>query len=285
MNARLRNLQLGRGWLGWMVVLLALPGCQAFYAYRPVPVLTIDAETKQPIAGAEVHLSYPVSRPPYAPSESLGAAGLDGVARLQAAPYGEGGVMIEASAPDYLGEQAFLTTDQVQAIDRAGFFEDVAKRRPAITVALYKGPKPCVEFVVPTSYRGRITATVQIKPETPVLPGQRCFGCDVPASGEIAVVGPMLLERVQPCDFHAWYIYCPLPERPDDVLTVGFWWLKSERNSHIFYVGTRSEYDAERRAIQWEDRLENRPSSSGKGGGQGKRGRKGGGDPSTTGGS
>jgi hypothetical protein len=262
--------------------MLVLPGCQAFYAYRPVPVLTIDAETKQLIAAAEVHITYPASKPPYCPSESLGTTGLDGVARLQAAPYGEGGVMIEATAKDYLSEQTFLTTENVQAIDRAHFFEDVLKRSAVVTVALYKGPKPSVEFVVPTSYRGRIKATVQIRPDVPCPFGQRCFAYAVPDSGEVAVIGPALLQRVMPCDFHAKSAEGQLPERPNDVLTVGFWWLKSDRNSHLFCIGTQSEYDAERRAIQWDDRIENRPSS-GKGGG--KRGRKGGGDPTAPGGS
>lgn len=276
MDSRLRSLQFVIG------VLLALPGCQAFYAYRPVPVLTIDAETKQPIPAAEVHISYPVSKPPYCPSESLGTTGPDGVARLQAAPYGEGGVMIEAAAKDYLSDQTFLTTENVQAIDRAHFFEDVLKRPPVVTVALYKGPKPSVEFVVPTSYRGRIKATMQIRPDTACPLGQRCFAYAVPDSGEVAVSGPRLLQRVQPCDFHAKSGDSALPERPDDLATVGFWWLKSDRNFHLFCVGTRTEYDAERRAIQWEDRIENRPSS---GKGSGKRGRKGGSDPTALGGS
>jgi hypothetical protein len=281
-NARLPNLPLGRGWLGPVVVLLALPGCQAFYAYRPIPVLTIDAETKQPIPAAEVHITYPMSKPPYSPTESLGPTERDGIARLQAAPYGEGGITIEATAKDYLSGQTFLTTENVQAIDRAHFFEDVLKRPPAVTVALYKGPQPSVEFIVPASYRGRIKATMQIRPDAACPPGQRCFAYAVPDSGEVAVSGPMLLQRVQPCDFHAKSGDSPLPERPNDLATVGFWWLKSDRNFHIFCVGTQSEYDAERRAVQWEDRIENRPASSGKGGGQGKHGRKSGGDPTAS---
>ena len=183
--------------------------------------------------------------------------------------------MIEATAKDYLSEQAFMTIDQVQLPDRTGWFEEVAKRSPVATVALYRGPKPSVEFVVPTSFRGRIKATMQVQAETALLPGQRCFSIEVPASGEVSVSGPMLLQRVQPGDFHAKSSVGTLPERPDDIFAVGFWWLKSERNFHIFCVGTRSEYDTERRAIQWEDRPSNRAPSSGQGGGQGKRGRKG----------
>lgn len=280
MNAHLRYRQLA---FGQVLMLLLLPGCQAFYAYRPVPVLTIDAETRQPIASAEVRISYPASRPPYVPAESLGPTGPDGLARLKAAPHGEGGIMIEANANDYLGDQAFLTTDQVQAIERAGFFEDADKRPAAVTVALYKRPKPSVEFVVPTSFRGRIKATMQVRPDAPAMPGQRVFGFETPATGEVAVVGSLLLQRVQPCDFHARTADGVLPDRPTDMNAVGFWWLKSERNTHTFYVGTPTEYEAERRAVQWEDRLDNRESPSGKTGGQGKRGRKGGGDPTTGG--
>ena len=48
----------------FLTLALALaPGCQALHPYRPVPVLVRDAETKEPIAGAQVRVSYPFTDP------------------------------------------------------------------------------------------------------------------------------------------------------------------------------------------------------------------------------
>jgi hypothetical protein len=88
----MRNPRLTRPLL-FAALLAVAPGCQAFHSYRPVPVLVRDAESKQPIPGAHVRISYPLMEPAYAPpADSSGPTGADGVARLRAAPYGEAGI-------------------------------------------------------------------------------------------------------------------------------------------------------------------------------------------------
>ena len=273
MNARTPRLY--HGVLGLALVLLTMAGCQAFQAYRPAPILAIDAETKQPIPGADVRISYPMSQPEYAPREVVGSTGPDGIARVEAAPYGDGGIAIGVSAKGYLGADKFLTTKEVQAIERSHFFEDVGKRPPVVVVEVLAGPRPSVELLIPANFRGRIKATVDIRSELPLPPGQRCFSFPVSATGDVTVVGPTLLRSVQRFDFKARTPEGILPDRPTDIFTVGFWWLKSELNTHIYMVGTRSEFDTERRAIQAEEMRSAPPRPAGNGGGQGKRGRRG----------
>jgi hypothetical protein len=257
--------------LGWLLV----PGCQAFHAYRPAPIQAIDAETKQPIPSAHVHVSYPLSKSSFAPHEAAGVTGTDGVVRLDVAPYGDAGTLIEVSANGYLSEQKYLTITQVSGIEPAHFFEDVSKRPAAVIVEVLAGPKPSVELVVPVGYHGRVKANMQVRDDLPLPPGQRCFSYLVSTIGEVEVLGPSLLNRVMPCDVHARTDAGPLPDRPDGEQTVGFWFLKRDGTTYIYVVGDRNEYEDARRAVERDDALRPTGSSKGSGGGRGhgKRGR------------
>src|ERR1700733_2519280 len=177
------------------VLLLALAcGCQTLHRYRPVAVLARDAETKKPIPGAEVQLSYPLTQASLAPYNSRGTTPEDGIVRLRAAPYGDLGVRVEANAPGYMYEEKYLTVAEVQAIEPAHWFEDVDRRPAAVVLELYADPHPTVELVVPTDYRGRIKAQFHIEPDAPCPPGQRCFTFTVPPSGVVQMIGPPLLQ-------------------------------------------------------------------------------------------
>ena len=123
-------------------VLALLPGCQALYAYRPIVIAARDAETKQPIADAEVRISYPLVHPTQAPYDSVGRTGADGVARLQAAPFGPAGVLVEVRGNGYLFEQKTLPIETVQALERGGLFENLDKRSTDLVVELYANPPP-----------------------------------------------------------------------------------------------------------------------------------------------
>ena len=90
----MRNLRLSRSPIFLLVLFAFASGCQVLYRYRPVPVLVCDAETKKPIADADVHLSYPLSRDSRAPFNSSERTGPDGVAHLRAVPYGDFGVRV-----------------------------------------------------------------------------------------------------------------------------------------------------------------------------------------------
>ena len=99
-----------------ILVLALAPGCQAFYQYRPVVILARDAETQQPIAGATVHVSYPLTNATQAPLDSGGATGKDGIVRLKAAPAGDAGIQLDANATGYLAQEQHLAIEKIKSI-------------------------------------------------------------------------------------------------------------------------------------------------------------------------
>src|SRR5581483_6807396 len=116
---------------GWLLFLLTLaagtPGCAAFERTRPVPVLIRDAETKQPIAGAAVAISYPLAKGPATPAKSSGVTADDGIAHLHAVPAVEAGIGLAASAQGYLSEWKDLPPDELRRLEPAHLFEAVEK--------------------------------------------------------------------------------------------------------------------------------------------------------------
>jgi hypothetical protein len=252
------------------VLLLALFGCQALYRYRDVPVLARDAETKQPIPGAEVRIYYPLTPASRAPWASSGETGQDGLARLRAAPCDDAGAHVEVTAAGYLFEGKDLPDEFVQTGAAGG--------PGPFVFELYAAPRAAVELVLPTGYRGRVKAEVLAREDAPRTPGQRCFRFDVPPSGVVQVIGPELLRRLLPPDFHARYADgAPLNSEACDA-QVGFWPLACEGGYQVFLAGTRAEFeDARRDYRQGASSSDGRPQR-GKGGGRGRRNR--GGDPS-----
>jgi hypothetical protein len=281
----MRNRRPAQFLLGSVALLTLLPGCQVLYSYRPIVIKARDAETKQPIADAEVRVSYPLVHPTQAPYDSVGKTGGDGVARLQATPFGPAGVLVEVRAKGYLFEQKTLPIESVEALERTNWFENLERRSANLVVDLYASPPPSVEFIVPVGYRGVIHADVVSKPDVPAAPGERCFRYTVPINGNVELNGPLLLARVAPLDYRAQYADgTPLGREPKG-LELGFWAVKSEGNHLTFLVGTRAEFEVLRRA-ELQGSAPGRPTG-GKGsggGGGGRRGSKGGNtpvDPST----
>lgn len=257
------------------LMLAALPGCQLFPSYRPAPVLVRDAETGQPISAAEVRISYPVVHSAIAPEPSAGATQTDGTVHLRASPNGDSGFIVNASAKGYMSETIFHGVDEVQALQPAGWFEDTRRRPASFVVDLFAEPHPVVELSVPPNFHGPVKVNVRVLNDAKSA-GQRVFVSQVPATGEIEVVGPPLLRHVNPHDYRAKLADGTQLGRPDDFYTVGFWWLKSERQYQHYFVGSRREYEAEMRLIRYEDSVPASNSSQGKG----RRGRRGQGDPS-----
>jgi hypothetical protein len=251
-----------------------LSGCQALHVYRPVSIQVRDAETKKPIPGAEVRLSYPLAQSSLAPWEPVGTTGSDGITRLRAAPYGEIGVLLDVSLPGYMSEQKSYPVEAVQAIKPAGFFESTDQRSVNFVIDLYAEPFPGVELVLPDGYRGTVKVTVKVRDDMACPPGQRLFSYVVPPSGIVQVTGPPLLRRVYSPDFHARYANGTVLNRQPQDDEIGFWSLDSEGENENFLVGTRAEYAALRRAEQHESGGHNRSSGGkGGGGGRGRRGR------------
>ena len=268
-----------RRYLICSILLLAIAaGCQALHSYRPVAIEARDAETKQPIAGADVRISYPLTRPSQSPYDSTATTGADGIARLRAAPYGEDGILVEAAATGYLSEDQSLTVAELQAIEPAHLFEDVNKRPVRLVLDLYAGPRPTIELVVPSGYRGTVKAEVQVRANASCPAGQRSFSYDVPPSGIVQAAGPPLLERVGCADFRIRYADGTSLSGQAVGAEIGFWCLKYEGDSFHFLIGTRGEYDALRPSSNTEDAKPGR-SAGGKGKGQGRRNRNGGNQP------
>jgi hypothetical protein len=193
------------------------------------------------------------------------------MARLRAAPCGDAGGRVEVTAAGYLFEGKDLPDQFVEA-GKSG-------EPGPFVMDLYAAPRAAVELVLPVGYRGRVKAEVVVREDAPCAPGQRCFRYDVPPSGVVQVVGPVLLRRVLPPDFRACYADgTPLSAEARDE-QVGFWPLACEGGYQVFFVGTRAEYDNALRDYRKENSSAGGPSHGrGGGGGRGRRGR--GGEPS-----
>lgn len=256
-----------------LLTAIVAPGCQAFYAYRPVAIQVQDAETKQPIPGAAVRISYPLVQPSQTPYEVEGATGADGIAHLRAAPYGPAGVLVEVSGKNYLLDQKTVPVTTIEAIKPAGWFEKVEKRPATVTLELYAAPRPVVELVLPAGFRGPIKAEVQVRADAPSTAGQRLFRYGVTTAGIVQVSGPALVERVLPLDYQAITADGTRLTREAKGLAMGFYAVKSEGRRLTFFVGTRAEYDALRRAELQDGGSGGRPSlGRGSGGGGGRHG-------------
>jgi hypothetical protein len=252
------------------VVLLGA-GClsMSLTPYRPVVIQARDAETKQPIPGAAVRISYPVAGPSTAPQVSAGTTDDDGIARLRAAAAGDGGILVEATADGYLCETRDLSLEELQAIPPPGWFEAVGRRPVSFFMDMYSTPGPAVELVLPRYYRGQIRAEVVIRADAPCRPGQRCFRYQVPESGVVQVVGPPLLRRLP--EFRAVAADGTVLSRQPKGAETGFWWLRSEGTCQVFLVGTAAEY-ADLRPAEPASTPIKPASDSGKGQGRGRGG-------------
>jgi hypothetical protein len=248
-------------------------GCQACYPYRQVSVLVRDAETKKPIAGAEVQISYLLAESSFAPWNSSGNTGENGKVQLRAAPYGELGVEVETLAAGYLKEDKTLPVAAVKAAEPAHFWESSDRHPLAVVVEMYAEPRPVVELVVPTGYRGQIKVAIQVLDEAADHPGQRSFTYTVSPSGVVDITGPPLLRHVFAPDFRARYADgTPLNRHPDKEGEVGFWWLRSESSYLCFLVGTQSECNEVLHSQQLQGGEIRSHASSGKSEGRGRHG-------------
>jgi hypothetical protein len=275
----MRKIQKRRVSVGGLLLLFALcltcPGCQIFHRYRPVVVQVRDAETKKPILGVEVDISYPLEHPPFGPSGSRGTTDGEGIARLRAAPS-KGGIDVGVNAPGYMADEQFVSGKDVEALDPSHLFEAVERRPVTLVLEMYAVlPHPRVELVLPAGYRGLVKVKLEVAEGVPCTPGQRHFTHPVPITGIVEAKVPPVFRHFTLPDIIGRY--------PDGTqLTaaakneqVGFWWLRSEGNVHTYLVGLESEYARQRPAASEGGRV--KPSGGGgKKGGRGRGGKGGG---------
>jgi len=268
-----------RQFLGALVLIPILSGCQSLYRERPLPVLVRDAETKQPIAGAQVEFSHPMSESSTTSDKTAGVTEADGVVRMSAAPRGtrRDSLYVKAAANGYEADSLLVTDENVEKIEPLGLFEAKSRRSPAIVMALYSGPPFTVELEVPPGYRGMIKASVQCRDDLPCPIGQRVFRYRVD-SGSVQVTGPAVLRRVQPVKYVAKYADgVALVSGRADASQVVFHWLKHEEGCEYFVVGSEADIVRYRRDLFPDDPVSSAPSGGSRGGKGGKGGKGGGG--------
>jgi hypothetical protein len=276
----MRNTRLAP-WLGCPALLLALgTGCQALHGYRPVTVLARDADTEQPLPGAWAQISYPLASTFLAPQESSARSEADGIARLQAAPYGDKPLLLEVCAEGYLPERRLVPVADVKSTPPAHLFEAPGRRPVSCLVPLHaEKPVPTVELVLPPSYRGLVRVEIRVAEDAPDQAGPRWYSHPVPPSGVVCVTGPALLRRFTFPNFTARYADgAPLNQEAKGP-EVGFWDVRFEENNFTFLVGTRAEYEEYRKGHPQESPGERTSPGGGKRG-RG-RGRRGGGQPAS----
>jgi hypothetical protein len=250
-----------------IVVIGCVPGCVAMPGDRPVTVLVRDAETKKPLAGADVLIQYPL-RTAFGPSNSRGDTDGSGVAHLHATPTEDGVTLLDVAHAGYLSESKELSPKSIAAIERPGWFERAHKRSTDFVVDLYAEPRPRLELVAPVAFQGLIKVRIETN-DAPCPPGQRDFSATV-ASNEAVFTGPPLLRHTTPADYTARFADGVMIPRNAKEPGVGFWWVKEESGDDFFFIGTESQF----RAVCAGD---HRPAGNGKsqGGGGGGRGRRG----------
>jgi hypothetical protein len=244
------------------ILLIALSsGCRSLDLYRdrPLPIEVRDAESGQPIAGAQVEFSHPIlqawqtSGPVVGVTRSDGIARIssDGIARLLNPPIGyvEDTLYIEVKVKDYQPYATLLSKESIEQIKAFGVFESANQRPAEVVMWLYADPQFKVELVVPRGYRGPVRATIQIQDELVCPLGQRVFSYRV-ESGSVRVIGPTALRRVRPAMFVGKYEDGNIINSDGaDKSTVVLRWLKQEDDYELFYVGDASEIDKYRQQI------------------------------------
>jgi len=262
--------------LAVVLIFAVTSGCMTVTRERPLPVQAIDAETKAPIRGAGVQIDYAVWPAVWATwGASSGTTGSEGIARLSAAP-GDAGITVQTAAIGYLSDVRDVTAVSVQAVEPVGLFEAVDNRPAAVVVELYAEPRPSIELVLPPGFRGQVRAEVVPREDDPGTPGERNYRFEVSPGGGVKVTGPLILKRVFAPDFRLTYPdNAPLSRNAKET-DLGYWWLKSEGNAQVFFVGTHGEFDTTRRALGLEDPTPKPSTHSGRGGGGQSGGRRGG---------
>jgi hypothetical protein len=259
--------------IGATLVFGMMPGCVNLQKSRPVSVLVRDAETKKPLPGVEVTISYPLAGGPGAPSRSIATTDAAGVAHVHATPVGEVSVVMEAKAEGYLFEWKDIPISKLRKVEPAHLFEKVEERPVSEVFELYAGPHPTIEFVVPEGFKGSFRVQIKVRDDLQTTPGERCFQYEVPTDGELVLFAPPVLRHGGAPDFRA--------RRPDGTLLtrdvkgpeIGFWYVKFDNGYDYFLVGTAREYSALSRAENDSGRHD---KGSGQGGGKGHGRRHGG---------
>lgn len=131
---------------------LCSSGCVAFYWPRDIPVTVLDAETGEPVAGADVAVSYTYMLVLNAPRPQSATTNKQGETTIRAANFHAGWTLWTVSAPGYLSAVAFPSGRRWIPSEFHPPLEKVADRRAEIR--LYRAVEPTITILVPDGYRG-----------------------------------------------------------------------------------------------------------------------------------
>jgi hypothetical protein len=254
-----------------LLLLLGSAGCQVLRPSRPVVVEARDAETRKPIAGAAVGLSYDQQHSYFGPSESRGTTGADGIARFDASPAA---VEVSAEAPGYMPEEQFVSSGEMRPAAPSRWCGAGEAEPVTVVLEMYAAdPRPAIDLVLPPGFRGLVRAEIGVAEDAPRSPGQRQFTYEVPADGSIRATVPPLFRHFPLPDIRGRYAEGPPLSSSAKGEEVGFWWLRSEGDVHTYLVGLESEYARSRPATGSSGAGK---ASGGGGKGRGRGGKRGG---------
>ncbi len=232
------------------LVLHAAAGCQYLHPTVPVAVTIRDAETKAPVAGAQVAILYPTDESGVHGRDVSGVTSATGVVHVQASTDDEALPQVKINAANYIEDQRMLPGDALRAIRSTSPLGPLFGRNEPVEVALevYRGPMPVIDLIVPNGYRGLVKVEIRIREDVAYEQGQRVFRYNVPPDGSVQADGPPILRNIRKPVYFARY--------PDDTQVptdvkdneVGFRWLRAEGRTEVFVIGTKAEWENFRRA-------------------------------------
>ena len=218
-------------------ITVALAGCGLFRTYRPLTVQVIDGETRQPLAGAEVSVSYPNMLDFTAPIPRSGKTDETGTVAIPVAEY-HSTQLSGALAGYYQLHPYRVSTESVTR-------EPMRQISPIIE--LWKSPAPKIEVIVPDGYRGPVKVVYETTPPETYELGRRMFTFRADRSGCVTVSGPAFLNGfltdVTARHESGGVIPSPSASRPEEV---AFRWVDCDQlpdghQSQLFVVGTEAD--------------------------------------------
>jgi hypothetical protein len=167
---------------------------------------------------------------------SLGTTGPNGTVVVPEPPADDTPLLYEVTAKGYLTRQ----TDVPAARTPAG-----------VALEVYAEPRPVVELVLPTGYKGVVRGTYRVQADAPFALHQRQFTFAVPAAGVLDIVVPPIFSRGIMPDIRARYADgTPLARTAKDY-DVGCRWLEADPDTgYLFVIGTQYEADQVRRDMK-----------------------------------
>ena len=189
----------------WLAYLLALvtpffcSGCFYLYGHRDTKIRVFDAETGEPIVGADVHIiplgvfSLNTPKPQSLQTQTGGTA----TTRVTTYPF----QWLNAEAEGYIDYQG----DVPKVSSRntlPGFYYpkgtgDPPRLQPEIHIPLYREGSPTITLVAPAGYRGpiKIFWSAVEHNDRRFTPGQRDFRYAIDEYGDVAIAAPPLFMR------------------------------------------------------------------------------------------